>query len=208
MGVALVPLPEAFPARNCGSCAARLLAVCVAYATIAPMILGAGLLFFVVKWAVLAVQYLYVRVPRFDSGGAFWYLLWNQAMLALVFGNITTAAVVALQAGYAQLPFLLPLVVLPVGFKLRVEYRFREPSKRLSLRLARALDARDPCIAERFIPDAYWHPALRLTESELWGGRCGDKDKVLGALFERLETERSESFASDRVGTWSDGLSP
>uniref|UniRef100_A0A6T0W2C0 CSC1/OSCA1-like 7TM region domain-containing protein n=1 Tax=Alexandrium monilatum TaxID=311494 RepID=A0A6T0W2C0_9DINO len=170
------------------------LLVCVTYATVAPFILPAGLLFFVVKWLVLAVQYLYVHVPRFDSGGAFWHLLWNQALLALVLGNLTTLALVGLRSGYAQLPFLLPLPVLPIGFKLRAEYRFAEPSRRLSLRLARALDARDARTADRFSPDAYWHPALRLAEGEmLAGGRRNDWDRGSGphldSLMERSETE-------------------
>lgn len=139
------------------------LLVCVIYATIAPLILAAGVLFFVVKWQVLALQYLYVHVPRFDSGGAFWYLLWDQSLLALLLGNMTTMAVVGLQAGYAQLPFLLPLPLLPVAFKMRAEYRFAEPSKRLSLRAAKILDAQaDPRLTERFAVDAYWHPGLRL----------------------------------------------
>lgn len=143
------------------------LLACVSYATLAPVILLAGVLFFVVRWGVLAVKYLYVHVPRFDSGGAFWYQLWDQALLALVFGNLTTLAVVALRAGYPQLPFLVPLPLLPIGFKLRAEYRFAGPSQRLSLRWARSLDAENPDFAERFDPCAYWHPALQLTEREM-----------------------------------------
>eukprot|EP00440_Ansanella_granifera_P056795 gb/GFBE01061560.1/.p1 GENE.gb/GFBE01061560.1/~~gb/GFBE01061560.1/.p1 ORF type:complete len:208 (+),score=47.32 gb/GFBE01061560.1/:1-624(+) len=47
------------------------LLVCVTYATISPLILAAGALFFGLRWLVLALRYLYVHVPRFDSGGAF-----------------------------------------------------------------------------------------------------------------------------------------
>jgi len=155
----------------------------------------------VVKWSVLAVQYLYVHVPRFDSGGAFWHLLWNQALLALILGNLTTLALVGLRSGYAQLPFLLPLPVLPIGFKLRTEYRFAEPSRRLSLRLARAIDARDPRVADRFSPDAYWHPALRLAEGDTrTGARRDDWDRLdsgrLDSLMERFE---SEEVANDAL---------
>ncbi|CAK0864498.1 unnamed protein product [Prorocentrum cordatum] len=123
------------------------LVVCVTYATVAPLMMLAGLIFFVVRWQVLAVRYLYVHVPRFDSGGAFWYLLWNQA-------------------GYGQLPFLLPLLVLPLAFKMRAEYRFLEASRRLSLTAARQLDANDPRLSEHFVSDAYWHPALRFSEAQ------------------------------------------
>jgi len=164
------------------------LLVCVTYATIAPLIMPAGLLFFAAKWAVLAVRYLYVHAPRFDSGGAFWYLIWNQALLALVFGNLTTLAVVGMMSGYAQLPFLLPLPFLPIGFKLRAEYRFAQPSRRLSLRLARQLDAQDPRLSECFAPDAYWHPALRLPAGEFLAARRGDRDP-LDALAERMESD-------------------
>eukprot|EP00931_Biecheleriopsis_adriatica_P004421 TRINITY_DN106097_c0_g1_i1.p1 TRINITY_DN106097_c0_g1~~TRINITY_DN106097_c0_g1_i1.p1 ORF type:complete len:1234 (+),score=180.47 TRINITY_DN106097_c0_g1_i1:45-3746(+) len=136
--------------------------VCVTYATISPLMLAAGALFFVLRWLVLALRYLYVHVPRFDSGGAFWYLLWDQALLALVLGDVTTLAAVALRSGYAQLPFLLPLPLLPVAFRMRAEFRFAEPSRRLSLRAARTLDAKmDTTLADRFPHDAYWHPALR-----------------------------------------------
>jgi len=171
------------------------LLVCAAYATISPLILPAGLLFFAIKWFVLAVQYLYVHVPCFDSGGAFWELLWNQAVFALVCGNVTTLAVVCLRCGYAQAPFLLPLPVLPIGFKLRAEYRFAEPSRRLPLRLARALDAQDPGAAEQFDPHAYWHPALRLAECELLTGR--DRGS-LDVLAERLE---GDDLIGSEVGT-------
>lgn len=143
------------------------LLVCVTYATIAPFIMIAGLLFFVVKWQVLALRYLYVCAPRFDSGGRFWYLLWDQALLALVLGNGTTLALVSLRCGYGQIPFLLPLPLLPVLFKLRAEQRFTEASLRLSLRSARTLDAQNPRVAERLSHDAYWHPALRIAEGEL-----------------------------------------
>ncbi|CAE8628725.1 unnamed protein product, partial [Polarella glacialis] len=136
------------------------LLVCVTYSTTSPLIMIAGALFFVLRWLVLALRYLYVHVPRFDSGGAFWYLLWDQAILALILGDIATLATVGLRSGYAQLPFLLPLPLLPVAFRMRAEYRFAEPSRRLSLRVARALDARaDPDLADRFPHDAYWHPA-------------------------------------------------
>eukprot|EP00930_Biecheleria_cincta_P018604 TRINITY_DN14432_c0_g1_i1.p1 TRINITY_DN14432_c0_g1~~TRINITY_DN14432_c0_g1_i1.p1 ORF type:complete len:141 (+),score=15.63 TRINITY_DN14432_c0_g1_i1:196-618(+) len=129
---------------------------------ISPLILAAGALFFVLRWLVLALRYLYVHVPRFDSGGAFWYLLWDQALLALVLGDLTTLAAVALRSGYAQLPFLLPLPLLPVAFRMRAEFRFAGPSRRLSLQAARALDAlADPQLFEHFQPDVYWHPVLR-----------------------------------------------
>lgn len=36
----------------------------------------------------LAAPVVQVHVPRFDSGGAFWYLLWNQAGLALELPSI------------------------------------------------------------------------------------------------------------------------
>lgn len=138
------------------------LLVCVTYAALAPLIIVAGALFFALRWLVLALRYLYVHVPRFDSGGAFWYLLWDQAIMALFLGDVATLAAVALRSGYAQLPFLLPLPLLPVAFRLRAEFRFAEPSRRLSLRAARTLDARaDPNLADRFPFDAYWHPALR-----------------------------------------------
>jgi len=137
------------------------LLVVVTYATIFPLIMLAGLIFFVLRWQVLAVRYLYVLVPRFDSGGAFFYLLWDQALVAMFLGDLVTLAVVGLQRGYAQLPFLLPLPLLPIAFKMRAEFRFAGASHRLSLRVARAVDGKDPSIAERFMVDAYWHPALR-----------------------------------------------
>lgn len=178
------------------------LLVCVAYATITPLVLPAGLLFFVIKWFVLAVQYLYVHVPCFDSGGAFWYLLWKQALFALVFGNLTTLAVVCLRCGYAQVPFLLPLPVLPIGFKMRAEYRFAEASRRLPLRLARALDAQDLGVAEQFDPYAYWHPALRLAECELLTGR---ERGSLDVLAERLECD---DLMSSEIGTPARAVTP
>jgi len=108
-------------------------------------------------------------------------------LLALVLGNLTTLAVVGLRAGYAQVPFLLPLPLLPIGFKLRAEYRFAGPSRRLSLRWAKKLDTEEPRLAERFESDAYWHPALRLGESELlacsWSGER-DRGHALDAVAE------------------------
>jgi len=165
------------------------LLVCVTYSTLAPLITLAGLVFFVVRWGVLSVRYLYVHVPRFDSGGAFWYLLWDQALLALVLGNLTTLAVVGLRAGYAQLPFLLPLPLLPMGFKLRAEFRFEGPSRRLSLKWARKLDQEDPTLSDRFDSQAYWHPALRIAESELFTGHRVQIERErsgLGSVRERI----------------------
>jgi len=137
------------------------LLVVVTYATIFPLIMLAGLLFFVLRWQVLAVRYLYVLVPRFDSGGAFFYVLWDQALVAMFLGDLVTLAVVGLQRGYAQLPFLLPLPLLPIAFKMRAEFRFAGASHRLSLRVARSVDGKDPLMADKFMVDAYWHPALR-----------------------------------------------
>eukprot|EP00434_Breviolum_minutum_P000476 symbB.v1.2.000411.t1/scaffold30.1/size407774/27 len=152
------------------------LLVCVTYASIAPLIILAGALFFALRWLVLALRYLYVHVPRFDSGGDFWYLLWNQAVLALILGDFTTLAAVALRSGYAQLPFLLPLPLLPVAFRAMANVRFSKPSQRLSLRVARMVDARaDPNLSERFPLDAYWHPALRHPGAD-------DRGDILGTV--------------------------
>eukprot|EP00929_Paragymnodinium_shiwhaense_P062467 TRINITY_DN31186_c0_g2_i1.p1 TRINITY_DN31186_c0_g2~~TRINITY_DN31186_c0_g2_i1.p1 ORF type:complete len:1211 (-),score=199.81 TRINITY_DN31186_c0_g2_i1:145-3777(-) len=140
------------------------LLICVAYATIAPLIMFAGLLLFVIRRQVLAVRYLYVEVPRFDSGGAHWYLLWDQAMGAMFFAHATTIAVVALRGGYVQLPFLLALPVLTYAFKKRAEDRFFRPSRQLSLSAARVMDHyAGTRVADSFKADAFCHPALRRT---------------------------------------------
>jgi len=163
------------------------LLVVVTYATIFPLIMLAGLLFFVLRWQVLAVRYLYVLVPRFDSGGAFFYLLWDQALVALLLGDLATLAVVGLKRGYAQLPFLLPLPLLPIAFKMRAEFRFAGASHRLSLKVARAIDSKDPYLAEKFLPDLYWHPAFTIEDACVGIGSVTDRGRShLDAVDEQL----------------------
>ncbi|CAN0251278.1 unnamed protein product, partial [Ectocarpus sp. 13 AM-2016] len=49
------------------------LVVCFVYAVISPFIMPAGALFFALAYLVYKYQALYVYVPKYESGGVFWF---------------------------------------------------------------------------------------------------------------------------------------
>ncbi|CAM9961549.1 unnamed protein product, partial [Laminaria digitata] len=80
------------------------LVVCFIYAVISPFIMPAGAVFFGVAYIVL-----YVYVPKYESGGVFWFSVYPRVLIGLGLAQLTLAGYVLVRGGYSQAILMLPL---------------------------------------------------------------------------------------------------
>ncbi|CAM9184621.1 unnamed protein product, partial [Phaeothamnion confervicola] len=116
------------------------LIICLVYALISPFILPVGALYFALATLVYKHQALYVYLPQYESGGVFWYDVFNMALIGLVAAQITVIGYVALRGGIWQSPAMAPLPFIVAWFGYSSSSRYNAPSSRLSLERARQLD--------------------------------------------------------------------
>lgn len=85
--------------------------VCIVltYMIIAPVITILGAFYFSIFYCILKYQFLYIYVPSFETGGKFWYGLYNFSMKGLFVSSITMIGYMAVKQGVAQAPFVFPI---------------------------------------------------------------------------------------------------
>merc|ERR1712194_957033 len=102
---------------------------------IAPCMLVACLVYFALAAVIYRWLFLYVYTPEFESAGAFWYDLFNCAMMGLIVGDASLAALAASYCGFTSHNFY-ACAVLPVfafAFQAFCQRRYAIPSRHVSL---------------------------------------------------------------------------
>ena len=94
------------------------LTICLAYATLAPLILPFGLLYFVVSEFTYKYGMLYVSVTKVESGGEFWRILINRLLLVLGFSNLILFVVIWTRVSIFIAIAVAPLAVIIIAFKI------------------------------------------------------------------------------------------
>ncbi|BFZ55714.1 hypothetical protein PYCC9005_002755 [Savitreella phatthalungensis] len=100
--------------------------IVLSYATLAPLILPFGFLYFVVSGVSYKYALLYVNVTKVESGGSFWRILVNRLLLVSGFSNLVLFVIVWAKTTVFTAIAVLPALVIIVAFKLYL-LKFVEP---------------------------------------------------------------------------------
>jgi len=128
------------------------------YSCVAPMIMPACMVFFLLSGLVYRWLFLYVYTPEFSCDGEIWYELFNGSMIGLLLGTLSLAGFAGVLCGYSSPEFwavgLLVIAVIIIHRLFQVHYGL--PSKFISLADAREMD--DACghVIKQWLRDEYY----------------------------------------------------
>ncbi|CAJ1365089.1 unnamed protein product [Effrenium voratum] len=128
----------------------------LSYSFIAPAILPVCAVYFAFAALCYRWLFLYVYDAEFDSGGAFWYDLFNCVLVGLLLSTLSLLGLAALYGTYMQLLALLPLPFLVVYLALHC-WKSGWKSRWTSLEDAVQADESDSVLST-FDPDLYKEP--------------------------------------------------
>jgi len=105
------------------------------YSVIAPAIMPICLVFFALAFVVYCWLFSYVYTPEFDCAGNCWYELERHAMLGLLLGTLSLAALASAFVGFDSIAFhaLLVLSALVIAASVYFHRTFAVPSRYISL---------------------------------------------------------------------------
>jgi hypothetical protein len=153
------------------------------YATISPVILPVGALYFLAAFVVYKKQLLLVFSSTYESGGIFFPTACNRTLVGLVAAQVTLIGYTVLRQGFYQPLVLLPLPFYTVAMMSSFKQLYEDPGQYLSLERAVDLDKRS---AE--------HPLKQFDENVYRQPNLVPKD------MEAMPYRRSESEQSDEIG--------
>eukprot|EP01041_Mallomonas_annulata_P001199 gene1199-2331_t len=145
------------------------LMIIVTYASIAPLLMPFGLVFFAFSYVMYKYQLLYVYINSYQSGGYMWYAVFNRSMVALMLGSLTLVGYLGLQLKNSLFsgPFyaIIPLPAFILYFWYYCDNKFKSPSENLSLEFAVELDRmnrtqKSSPMDSSFSPSLYRQPSL------------------------------------------------
>ena len=139
-------------------------AIALMLSTIAPILFAVYGVFFTVSYVVDKYHSLYVNVPRFETGGIFFYHLYEYTNIGLLASTITIFIFMAIKNGVGQacLLFPLPFVVVFVWRKTEEKYKNVTENYSLSLSSSKESDAGRAAevVVSGFSEDFYLQPCL------------------------------------------------
>jgi hypothetical protein len=113
-------------------------AIMLLYWVISPILLPICGMIFASHYLVFKYQLLYVIVPENQTGGAFFYKMFNFTMTGLMFSSIAFIGYMAIRQA-TQTPLLIPLPIIVYVFWGMTEQRFKQFT--VNMAHSRALDA-------------------------------------------------------------------
>lgn len=134
------------------------------YSVICPIIMPVCMLYFAFAYFVYCWLFRYAYSPDFDCAGAFWRELYCGAVIGLLFGTLSLAALVGGRTSWTSSPFVALLLLAVVVLLLHsiLYKRWTHPSQFISLE--EAGDADGLCTVPPLQADYYLHPAIRSGE--------------------------------------------
>jgi hypothetical protein len=139
------------------------LCITLLYWVITPIILPIATIFFGATMLAWKYQFLYVIQRQYESGGKYWYGLYNYSMLGLFASTITMMAYMSIKEGISQAPLLVPLPILIIFMYQYMNTRFEALSKNIPYSTAVKADANkqnDNIIRDTFTETFLKHPPL------------------------------------------------
>ncbi len=139
-----------------------ILCISLLYWVISPPIVVVSVLFYGCCYIAWKYQYMYVIVRNFESGGKYWYGLYNYAMTGLLASTITILAYMSIKEGAVQAPLLIPLPFIVVMAWRYTEGQFKVLSENVPFSVAVAEDEESSAYEEieKFTEDYLKPPSL------------------------------------------------
>lgn len=117
-----------------------LIVVCI-YATIAPLVVPAALVYFIMAFYMYKYQLLHVYVNKFQGGGDMWIECYRYSMMCLMAGSLMLMCYLGIKTFFGwqfRIMVVLPFVI--SYFWRNVEKAYLKPSLRMSLRKSVLID--------------------------------------------------------------------
>jgi hypothetical protein len=130
------------------------------YATISPVILPVGALYFLAAFVVYKNQLLLVCSSTYESGGVFFPTACNRTLVGLVAAQVTLIGYTVLRQGFYQPLVLLPLPFYTVTMMSTFKNFYEDPGQYLSLERAIDLDKRTSAEHPAVDENVYRQPNL------------------------------------------------
>eukprot|EP01033_Poteriospumella_lacustris_P000880 gene880-633_t len=139
-----------------------LVCIMLLYWIIAPFLLLVSTIYFGANYVALKYNFVYVMTRSYESGGQFWYGLYDNSMFALLVSSVTFLVYVSIKEGTFQAPALVPLPVLVIFAWRYTEQRFKQWSLNVpySTAVRADLDSHHEEVLETFSEDFIKHPNL------------------------------------------------
>ena len=156
--------PGWFPSAKIYAQDMLLFVVCATYSCIAPLILMAGLCYFVGAVYVYKHQLLYVYIPICETGGKWWPKMARCFVVSLLFAQATMVGMMLLKEAYAQVYFLVLIVGLTSSYMWYVASLYGPLADQLPLDMAISMDhdlTEDEVESNLHGADDYLQPSLR-----------------------------------------------
>ncbi|KAK9463808.1 uncharacterized protein V1516DRAFT_668757 [Lipomyces oligophaga] len=103
--------------------------IALTFTTIQPLILVVAAFFFALDTFLKKYSLVYVFVPKVESYGSFWTILFDRMIFALLLGNLVMLLVTWTQGGWKIAVSITPLFGLVLLFKLYCYYKFSSRMK-------------------------------------------------------------------------------
>jgi len=141
--------------------------LCV-YWVIAPLVSPTVMCYFAAAFVITKYQCLYVNVPKFESGGSFWFAVYNQAMACLLTATTVNVAFLAISQAAIQAPLSFPLPFFVFYHWRSTHRKYYDASQNVTRRRAHMDDEADAAgaaagegaVADKFSDEAYMQPVL------------------------------------------------
>jgi len=145
------------------------LCIMMTYWTLAPIIAIIGAFYFVGLYIVYKFKFFYIHTREFETGGTFFYGLFDNAMFCLVISSFLITAYVSIKEGYTQAGFLFPLSFVNYYCWCRISDKFKHRSSSMAYNCASSGDLNDPEVSPTatgaLVPtmddEAYLQPELK-----------------------------------------------
>jgi hypothetical protein len=139
-GIREIHNPGWFPIAKIYAQDLLVVAVCMTYAVIAPLIITAGIAYFLLAHFVYKHQMLYVYEPIFETGGQFWPKVFRRYVFALFIAQATLIGMFVLKSGWHEIWVEAILMILTYAYKVVMRRTYETVASALPLDVATTLD--------------------------------------------------------------------
>ena len=154
-----------------------ILAIALLYKVIAPLVIFFCALYFCGLYTVLKFQFLFVYIPKFETGGKLWFEVFDRAMFLLLVASLSMLAYMSLKQGVNEVPALVPLQAVIYLSWNYMDKRFRLFSESSPYSVAVERDQQKDVTAilvKRFHHDFYYPPAATESRAVILPYRVGN----------------------------------
>lgn len=142
------------------------LCIVMTYWTMTPLIAIIGAFYFAGVYIVTKHQFLYLHTREFETGGSFWYGLFDNSFFCLMCATILMVAYVSIREGIYPATALLPLPVVVYYCWCNITDQFKHKSNNMAYNIAVAGDNVQSTLLQSLDEETYAQPCLRKSAME------------------------------------------